>query len=772
MAAPQPGCCHPPPQPGAALPASTLSNSHSTDDFKHELPVDQNNRARSSLPEMKVVYNPERSSPTYAQAAQHNRNKQALLFALGSQDERVGFGAMGVVLSLMSNEVVDKELLLQCGVCPQTLRRQEKLLKALTKEAAKELAVDLLFDAEPEAAAKQPQDSSPQQPPPSSSSGDLLDTLRWTEETKGKEKEKEKGTEVDLMAFHASPSYPTSPATNRKPDSSDEDSSGEEESASSASSSEDDEAEEEEEAPQRRKGSSAEAEPAAAAVEALDFFQGAATSPKSNGASSAPTSAKESSTSSAASPAPSTLDLLSSFSSSPRAQVSVVLADGATINGVASGAASLAKPVPERGQSNDPLLHQKPILAPIHSAPHPAAALFHIPTEAAGEAQQLTQTQTPQTPIDSPSFDYSHDIVSKLFPLPKPKQPPVRLTTLQLLASLLKELTFNPTSPHPSLAPAHIAQLRDTNSAFAEELKLRFKTPQQGNFALDVVEEESAALAQTVYPKALVASTRNLLLIEDRQLPGVGLEWRRGGNEWEKTRKALQGFLYLRSLRYQLMKKKDPFYPLSPHAAEGQVKVGDELSISHLVYVHVTVAHHPKPALLVIDADSLLLLSPSPSDPAKAKVDTLIPLKAQEPFAVKGRPDQINILLRSGLRPHPGARKVKAGPHVTVEGGAGGGLTVGQLSGQKPVWVVGVMCQGGGEVAVMLRKNLEQGRIRCRKALMNRMYKAFEQRQEEESTSIPAIKAGDGTAASPPIVPFSILNLLGDRQADIEEEDS
>ena len=48
---------------------------------------------------------------------------------------------------------------------------------------------------------------------------------------------------------------------------------------------------------------------------------------------------------------------------------------------------------------------------------------------------------------------------------------------------------------------------------------------------------------------------------------GVGLEWRRGANEWEKSRKSLQGYLLCRQLRYQLTKRKDPFYPLSLAAA-------------------------------------------------------------------------------------------------------------------------------------------------------------------------------------------------------------
>ena len=43
--------------------SSALSQSHSTEELRNELPPDANSKARSSLPEMKVVYNPERSTP-------------------------------------------------------------------------------------------------------------------------------------------------------------------------------------------------------------------------------------------------------------------------------------------------------------------------------------------------------------------------------------------------------------------------------------------------------------------------------------------------------------------------------------------------------------------------------------------------------------------------------------------------------------------------------------------------------------------------------------
>ena len=670
-----------------------------------------------------------------------------MLFALGSQDERVGFGAMGVLLSLMSNEVVDKELLLQCGVCPQALRKQEKLLKQLTKDTAKQHAVDILFDAPTPAAPAPSQSHKDDQD--KRNGGDLLDTARWAEDAKPKPEK-----EVDLMAF-ASSSNVSSPATNVKPSkastttkttesSDDSDSDDDDDDDNSQSSASDDDKPDDDSKPEKPDVPTPSV--------AFDFFSGAATSPKSNGKGAAASAAAEKPTS--------TFDILS-FPTTPRSQVKAVMAD------TTNGTAALSKPVSERGQSNDPLLQQKPVLAPIHSAPHTTTNLFHMPSSSSS-----AQPTSPSSPTDEgAAFDYNHDIVTKLFPLPKLKQPPVRLATLQLLSSLLKELTYNPTSPLPSLAPPHIALLRETNNAFAEELKTRFKVASQGNFVLDVVEEETTLLGQTVYPKALIVSSRNLLSIEEKHVAGLGLEWRRGSNDWEKARKALQGYLLCRALRYALMKRKDPFYPLT--SGEATVKVGDELSIETLVYVSITITHHAKPALLVIDTDSVLILSPSATDPTRGKVDTLIQLKAQEPFAVKGRPDQINIIFRAGLRPHPGSRRVKAGPGVTVEGGgAGPGATVGTLSGQKPMWVVGVVCSGGAEVAVTLRKNLEQGRIRVRKAMMNKMYKGFEQRQEEETTTIPAVKPGEGAQATPPIVPFSILNLLGDRQADIEEDDS
>ena len=104
------------------------------------------------------MYNPEKSlGPSYLCAVgQQNRNKQAMLFALGSQDERVGFGAMGVLLSVMANEVIDKQLLLECGLCPQRMRKQEKLLvRELAKDRTARHEQEALFgsDADDRAAA-------------------------------------------------------------------------------------------------------------------------------------------------------------------------------------------------------------------------------------------------------------------------------------------------------------------------------------------------------------------------------------------------------------------------------------------------------------------------------------------------------------------------------------------------------------------------------------------------------------------------------------------
>ena len=56
------GVVSPPSSSALSPPPSGLTTSHSTDEFKHEVAPDLNLKARSSLPEMKIVYNPEKVS--------------------------------------------------------------------------------------------------------------------------------------------------------------------------------------------------------------------------------------------------------------------------------------------------------------------------------------------------------------------------------------------------------------------------------------------------------------------------------------------------------------------------------------------------------------------------------------------------------------------------------------------------------------------------------------------------------------------------------------
>ena len=755
---------------------TALSQSHSTDELRNELPPDANSKARSSLPEMKVVYNPEKSIPNFNALSQLNRNKQAMLFALGSQDERVGFGAMGVLLSVMGNEAMDKQLLLDCGLCPPKLRKQEQLVSALAQDTSAHHEQDALFgnDADTIAVSRSSAKAA------LSGVVDILDTSKWADAVQ-QPQQQQAAPEVDLMAF-ANSSSPSSPAVIRKPAKGADSGSDEDESSESDASDSESESSEDEETDKAESESAPELGRPDTLSTTLDFFSASASSPtsKSNGlpSTSSTASAKQAASPSHKSDASSTFDILSSFPASPSSGASKSRAPNGT-----AGSNPSDQPSADRATSGDPLMHHKAVTVPVGHPP--AQPLFPLPSSSQGDAPSSDVSLTLSGADSSSQPEYSGEVVTKLFPLPKPRQPPVRLTTLQLLASFLRELTFDPTSTRPSVLPAHIVLLRDTNRAFSDDLKVRFKNAQQGNFLLDIVDEEWQLLRQNVLPKVLVQNTRNLLTIEDRQVAGVGLEWRRGGNEWEKSRKSLQGYLLCRQLRYQLMKKKDPFYPLvsadSAASASSAFKVGSEVSSSSLASaVGVSLTHATnKPLLLHVDGDSLVLLSKADAVSDRARVELLVPIKSQEPFASAAHSSQVHVLWRAAMRPHPAARKVKAGPGLLPEGAAAGSPTIAALSGQKPLWVLGVVCSGGVEAATQVRKQLEQGRVKLRKAMMNKMCKGFEQQHEEETTSIPTAKAeaGGGAVAAgatpvPPIVPFSILNLLGDRQADIEEEDN
>ena len=541
----------------------------------------------------------------------------------------MGFGAMGVLISVMSNEVMDKQLLVECGLCPQKLKKTERLVRALAKDTTAKQEQDALFGTDGDESASKDK----KQATGAAGAVDILDTGRWADETKPKAAALSV-PEVDLMAF-ANSSSPSSPAVIRKQsaaaNSGSDDDSSEEESDDEDDEDDEDESSDDEENDKPSKQSKPELSRPDTLSTTLDFFSATSTSPtsKSNGPLSTSSATKQApSPSNKSSSASSTFDILSGFPASPTSASKSKDANGTPIE----------RPAADRATSGDPLMHHKAVAVPVGHPP--AQPLFSLPSssqtadESAGVAAAMDSSST-----GAP--DYNTEIVTKLFPLPKPRQPPVRLVTLQLMSSLLRELVFDPTSTRASLLPNHLQLLRDTNRSFSDDLKLRFKNVQQGNFLLDVVDDEWAALKLNLFPKALVQNTRNLLTIEDKQLPGVPLEWRRGGNEWEKSRKSLQGYLLCRMLRYQLTKAKDPFYPLAG-ATASSVKVGGEMSTAGLVFVLVSLSH-PVAAkansqlLLVIDADHLLLLSRPADAPAadKAKVELIVPLKQQEPFAAK-----------------------------------------------------------------------------------------------------------------------------------------
>ena len=253
--------------------------------------------------------------PNYSTLSQQNRNKQAMLFALGSQDERVGFGAMGVLLAVMSNEVMDQQLLLECGICPQKLRKQQKLLRELAKDRTAQHEQDALFgtDAEDTATSKTGKRAA------ETAVVDLLDTSRWADDA-GQQPQRPADTqtaEVDLMSFASS--SPSSPAVIRKQSdavraadsgSDDGDESDSEDESESSQDEETDKADDESKPELSRPDTLS---------TTLDFFsaQSPSSASKSNGLPSTSSSTKQAPSPAHKSTASSTFDILSSLPASP-----------------------------------------------------------------------------------------------------------------------------------------------------------------------------------------------------------------------------------------------------------------------------------------------------------------------------------------------------------------------------------------------------------------------------------------------------------------------
>jgi Uncharacterised conserved protein/CLEC16A C-terminal len=104
-----------------------------------DIPVDENLKPRSKAPEIGPVSSPMQLYPNYNTPSMSNPWRDAFFALFHSDDERLVFGAAGVLLCILQNADVDRMLLDSVGLCPQKHMRSLHLLDELTSAASGDL---------------------------------------------------------------------------------------------------------------------------------------------------------------------------------------------------------------------------------------------------------------------------------------------------------------------------------------------------------------------------------------------------------------------------------------------------------------------------------------------------------------------------------------------------------------------------------------------------------------------------------------------------------
>jgi len=112
---------------------SQNSSNHSRREKKN-LPRDMNLKARSAMPDIGPVISPVKACPNYDEPLPSNEARSALLSLLRDKDENMVYGVVAVLVALLKNPVIDKELLCFGGICPQQYYNKRRLLKELTSD--------------------------------------------------------------------------------------------------------------------------------------------------------------------------------------------------------------------------------------------------------------------------------------------------------------------------------------------------------------------------------------------------------------------------------------------------------------------------------------------------------------------------------------------------------------------------------------------------------------------------------------------------------------
>ncbi|KAL6053147.1 FPL domain-containing protein [Balamuthia mandrillaris] len=228
-----------------------------------------------------------------------------------------------------------------------------------------------------------------------------------------------------------------------------------------------------------------------------------------------------------------------------------------------------------------------------------------------------------------------------------------RLLTLQMATLLIKDLICS----HDSVANlgGDLKKLLEVAYQNAVNCAKDRLNGTLGGIFLQLFEEEMNKFKQLNFDR-LITDPSSLLPVTETSSSKLALAKRMPSGEMEKTKRAIQGFLVLRELKYTLLCKKDHKFPLKEHTPHVLTPVGSEypfeLAQSYYWCALIekpNVSHDPgttwegEPCILVINPPSVLLLLPrTPSSPRSVVGGKLEQVKAasnpivQHIFSIQG----------------------------------------------------------------------------------------------------------------------------------------
>uniref|UniRef100_A0A7S0H9W9 FPL domain-containing protein n=2 Tax=Amorphochlora amoebiformis TaxID=1561963 RepID=A0A7S0H9W9_9EUKA len=293
-----------------------------------------------------------------------------------------------------------------------------------------------------------------------------------------------------------------------------------------------------------------------------------------------------------------------------------------------------------------------------------------IPTAVSGEAETEKKKQVPlareskltgvipKEETKNP-LNYCREVVESLVSA-LATQPPYRLVTVQMVIDLLGEMVLDNT-PNPCLNEIDIPKLERAYQLAAKDVAKRFTKKEDHEALLNNFQTCYKDMSKPIDIEELLTNAVTLLPVARNAMSGIPLQFRRPSGKMEAAKKSIQVYLLLRGLRYKLLKINDSNFPLTKAYSEEQqirkkqqIKISDQDAIPCVIVVGKRRERH----FLVVHRTLLLVVQHHPTRAGYALVKVVVPLRNQEVKEVDeaSTPASLTVVLRIGIKPHPSAR--------------------------------------------------------------------------------------------------------------------